>query len=108
MEPLRQKSKTLTGFLEQLLDRFLANDVRLITPRNPEERGCQLSIQLLRADLSVVHSHLESKGIICDTRQPDVMRIAPVPMYNKHIEVYKFVAALQEVICKNVSQGGKA
>ncbi|PVW17007.1 kynureninase [Marixanthomonas spongiae] len=96
-ENLRKKSVTLTGFLEFLLDEMNNESISVITPRNPEERGCQLSIQVKDADKSL-HTKLTEVGVISDWREPDVIRIAPAPLYNSFTDVYGFVERLKEVL----------
>ena len=92
MESLRKKSVLLTGFLE-----FLLNDIAksshyftVITPTNPEERGCQISI-LMKQNGRKVFNTITKAGVIADWREPDVIRVAPVPMYNSFEEVWRFV-----------------
>jgi kynureninase len=99
MAPLRAKSVQLTRFLQELLEQRLAGDVRLITPVQPDRRGCQLSLAI-RADMGRrVQSQLEQRGVMTDWREPDVLRVAPVPLYNSFEDVARFVHALQE--CMN-------
>jgi len=94
MRKLTSKQHLLTGYLEYLLKKKLKDEVEITTPSDPEQRGCQLSL-LFKADVTAVHSMLESKGIICDLRK-NVMRIAPVPLYNSFYDVWKFVETLKE------------
>ena len=93
MAALRRKSLVLTGYLEFLLREWLPRDCRLITPSNPGERGCQLSIQVL-SEPKARFKALESQGVICDFREPDVIRVAPVPLYNGFAEVWGFARGL--------------
>lgn len=94
---LRQKSERLTGYLERLLDELNDDRIQIITPRNKEERGCQLSIQVRDANKEV-HTRLTQAGVISDWREPDVIRVAPTPLYNNFEDVFKFVQRLQEVL----------
>ena len=96
-ENLRNKSEKLTGYLEFLLDEMKNDAINVITPRNPEERGCQLSIQVKNAD-KTLHTKLTEAGVISDWREPDVIRIAPAPLYNNFEDVYKFSEKLKEVL----------
>lgn len=96
-ENLRRKSVRLTGFLEFLLSEFNHPAIRVITPKNPDERGCQLSIQVKNADRSL-HNKLTEKGVISDWREPDVIRIAPTPLYNTFEEVYHFSQILKSIL----------
>ena len=100
MDQLRQKSIKLTGYLYDLLR---ANDLfshcTVITPTEPDERGCQLSL-LVRPNGKQVFDHLTQHGVIADWREPDVIRIAPVPLYNSFEDTWKFVELLKEGIRK--------
>ena len=96
---LRQKSAALSGYLEFLLDR-LAPDVELITPRACGSRGCQLSLRITgRAGRGKrVFDALTSQGIIGDWREPDTIRLAPVPLYNSFADVYRGAEALAQTL----------
>ncbi len=89
IENLRAKSVLLTGYLEFLL----AGRCEIMTPKNAEERGCQLSI---RAKSKKVHDALTAGGVICDWREPDCIRVAPVPLYNMFMDVYRFAKIFAE------------
>lgn len=97
MDRLRKKSKKLTGYLEFLLDELNDHRIRIITPRDPEQRGCQLSIQVKNADKSL-HDQLTEAGVISDWREPDVIRVAPVPLYNSFEDVFEFVERLKKIL----------
>lgn len=97
MENLREKSIALTGYLSFLLDEMNDDRICVITPGNPEERGCQLSIQVKSADRSL-HDQLTQSGVISDWREPDVIRVAPTPLYNSFEDVYTFVNRLKSVL----------
>ncbi|MFC7357662.1 kynureninase [Jejudonia soesokkakensis] len=94
---LRAKSEKLTGYLEFLLDELNTNNINIITPRNKNERGCQLSIQVKNADKKL-HTKLTEAGVISDWREPDVIRVAPAPLYNSFEDVFEFVQRLKEVL----------
>ena len=96
-ENLRKKSEKLTGFLEFLLDEMKKDAINVITPRNPEERGCQLSIQVKNADKNL-HTKLTEAGVISDWREPDVIRVAPAPLYNSFEDVFRFYEKLKDVL----------
>ncbi len=96
-ENLRKKSEKLTGYLEFLLDEMKNDAINVITPRNPEERGCQLSIQVKKAD-KILHSKLTNAGVISDWREPDVIRVAPAPLYNSFEDVFRFSEKLKKVL----------
>jgi len=102
---LREKSLLLTGYLELLIDTHLSSHaarVSVITPRDPNQRGCQLSLLVARQgddfDVHVLHRQLADKGVICDVRQPNVIRVAPTPLYNRFEDVRKFVEILKDIL----------
>jgi kynureninase len=94
---LREKSRALTAFLADCLARHLPTQVTILTPADPEQRGCQLSLRLNvdTTQAKRIHQQLLDAGIICDWREPNVMRAAPVPLYNTFSEVWTLVAALK-------------
>jgi kynureninase len=93
LEKLRAKSKSLTGYLEFLIDQLDSDQFSIITPREPDQRGCQLSIRT-HDQGKVLFERLTKAGIFCDWREPDVIRVAPTPFYNTYDEVYRFVKIL--------------
>jgi len=97
---LREKSLQLTGYLEQLMTQELGDKVRIITPGNPNERGCQLSIMVNVEGLDgkAMHDTLEANGVTTDWRYPNVIRVAPVPLYNSFQDAYHFVRILKECL----------
>lgn len=95
MDRLREKSRRLTGYLEHLLRDHFPDDLAIITPADPEQRGCQLSLRTGPRG-GLVHRHLSECGIRCDWREPDVIRVAPVPLYNRFADVLRFVEAMTE------------
>lgn len=99
IKSLRQKSILLTGYLEHLLRAIDMDEIvfKIITPSNPRERGCQLSIAIKRQGRKIFAS-LTSKGIVVDWREPNVIRLAPVPLYNTFEEVFKFSQIFKAVI----------
>ena len=98
MERLRAKSVQLTGYLEFLLEQKASAKFTVITPRQPERRGAQLSIRLAHEGRKLC-DQLAAEGVTGDWREPDVFRVAPIPLYNSYHDVYRFVeqfsAALQ-------------
>jgi kynureninase len=94
---LTKKSIRLTAYLEFLLNQINDNRIRIITPVNADERGCQLSIQVLGADKRLFHM-LSDKGVIADWREPDVIRVAPVPLYNSFKDVHNFIELTKECL----------
>ncbi|MGH8278347.1 MAG: kynureninase [Gammaproteobacteria bacterium] len=102
MPALRQKSLKLTGYLEWLLAQNLAGKVESITPSAPEARGCQLSLRLMCPNerARAAFRGLEAAGVVADWREPDVIRVAPVPLYNTYTDIHRFVEILKEVLRK--------
>ncbi len=100
MKRLREKSLALTGFLEALLDAKLRDEVDVITPRDPAQRGCQLSLRLHAgvARGKAIFEELNRCDVMCDWREPDVIRVAPVPLYNSFEDVWDFVEILAAVL----------
>jgi len=99
MDALRKKSEKLTGYFEFVINEIDSDDIKIITPENPQERGCQLSIQVKNADKSL-HKKLTEHHIITDWREPDVIRCAPTPMYNSFEDVYRMVEFLSLILSK--------
>ncbi|MBC7383747.1 MAG: kynureninase [Bacteroidia bacterium] len=101
MEKLRMKSEKLTGFLEYLLKDVAGQNstvnFTIITPSNPTERGCQLSI-VVKNDGRKLFDHLQDNHILPDWREPDVIRMSPVPMYNSFKDVYKVGLAVKSYL----------
>ncbi len=97
MDALREKSEKLTGYFEYLIGEIDSDDIKIITPHNAHERGCQLSIQVKNADKSL-HKKLTENNIITDWREPNVIRCAPVPMYTSFADVYRMVFILKELL----------
>ncbi|MGB5542036.1 MAG: kynureninase [Gammaproteobacteria bacterium] len=97
MDRLRKKSESLTGYLESLLLELLTDHVRIFTPTNPSQRGCQLSLSLAqgRERGREVFEAISADGVIADWREPDVIRVAPVPLYNSYQDVWRFVDILR-------------
>ena len=94
MEKLVVKSKKLTDYLLFLLNTIETNRIEIITP---EERGCQISIRVKNGDKELFNKITE-KGVIADWREPDVIRVAPVPLYNSFSDVFNFYNILKAVI----------
>jgi kynureninase len=97
MENLIKKSHQLTQFLENLILTELGAKIEIITPTNPNDRGCQLSLRLVNLMPNIMDK-LHDVGIIADWREPDVIRIAPVPLYNTFVECYEFTHRLKTII----------
>ena len=97
MAALREKSIRLTGYLESLIRQRLADVLDIVTPRDPARRGCQLSLRVIggRERGHELFEHLSAAGIVGDWREPDVIRISPAPLYNRHTDVLRFVRAVE-------------
>ncbi|MEZ4415307.1 MAG: kynureninase [Gemmatimonadota bacterium] len=96
MHALRAKSELLTGYLESLIDGIPGDRIQVLTPREPERRGCQLSIRIEGTDAKALEAWLVARGIVCDAREPDVLRAAPTPLYNTFHDAWRLAAALAE------------
>jgi len=93
MEPLRAKSVRLTSYLEFLLNQNASKRFTIITPKSRNERGCQLSIQA-HEHPKELHKELIAADVKCDFREPNVIRVAPTPLYNTFHEVWRFAQLL--------------
>ncbi|KAM7365815.1 hypothetical protein PAMP_016720 [Pampus punctatissimus] len=101
MRTLRRKSLLLTGYLEYLIQHIYPEDpshpcrslVHIITPSDPQQRGCQLSLAF-SVPIRKVFQELEKRGVACDMREPSVLRVAPVPLYNSFSDVHRFIETL--------------
>ncbi len=99
MQALRQKSERLTGYLFELINQELAEQVRIITPADIKQRGAQLSLSLRESHRGrEVHAALLRAGVVSDWREPNVIRVAPAPLYNSFADVLNFVRRLQEIL----------
>jgi len=100
---LRAKSSRLTAYADRMIRERVGNDIRNITPEAPEERGCQLSLRVSGGSRRgrLIFDALADHGFVCDWREPDIIRIAPAPLYNRFIDVFELVeelaAALKEI-----------
>jgi kynureninase len=93
MEPLRAKSMKLTGYLEFLIEQIGSKKFSIITPADPNARGAQLSIQA-HEHPKQLHEEFIARGVKCDFREPNVIRVAPAPLYNTFHEVWRFAQIL--------------
>ena len=94
---LREKSVRLTGYLEFLLNRLETRRFEIITPRDPSQRGCQLSL-LIRDRARELLNALHTAGVVCDFREPNVIRPAPAPLYNSFHDVWEFAMTFHRVV----------
>jgi kynureninase len=100
MPVLRAKSERLTEYLYYLLQCLPSGHFEILTPAEPARRGCQLSL--------VVHDRphellvaLQAEGVVCDCREPNVIRVAPVPLYNTFQEVWTFARILEQFLSRS-------
>ena len=101
MTAIRQKSERLTMYLEQMIRSVLDKEVEIITPSKPSARGAQLSIIFTRmpSPLKFVHDYIRHhEHIVVDFREPNVIRVAAAPLYNKFTELYKFVLCVRRAL----------
>lgn len=106
MEEIREKSAKVTGYLKGLLAPYLTSDemqdwqklFTIITPHNPAERGAQLSLRLQPGLLDTVLEILEAEGVVVDDRKPDVIRVAPAPLYNSFEDAWTFVQVFKKAL----------
>ena len=97
IENLRIKSEELTSYLEDLLENELEDKIEIITPKSRKDRGCQLSLRL-RKIFPEIMDNLHQNGILADWREPDVIRIAPVPLYNSFEDCFRFVEKIKKIV----------
>lgn len=102
MDALRERSLRLTGYLEARLLNYKGGEppYSIITPSNPAERGAQLSVLLKPGLLDSVQEYIEERGVVVDERKPDVLRIAPAPLYNSFSDIHRFIVIFQEACSK--------
>ena len=100
MTALRKKSVALTSFMQRLIEERLPADVEIITPKDPEQRGCQLSLRIARPAALAKRclEQLAAAGMIGDWREPDVLRLAPIPLYNSFTDVFAAIDILARTI----------
>lgn len=96
IDVLRKKSVHLTGYMEYLLQQVTHLDFQIITPTDPNRRGCQLSL-LFGDSGRKVFDTLTENGIVADWREPNVIRIAPVPLYNTYEDCFKLYELMMSV-----------
>jgi len=98
MAALRAKSEQLTAAFDALIRTHVGDVLAIATPSEPARRGCQLSLRVKgpREAGRSLFEHLHARGIVVDWREPDVIRAAPTPLYNRHIDCLRFVLAVRE------------
>jgi kynureninase len=113
IKELREKSLKMTKYLEYMLD-LLAKEQNgssercfsIITSRNPAERGAQISVLLNPGLLDSVMETLEEAGVVVDERRPDVIRVAPAPLYNSYSDVFDFIQVFRQACEQAVKKAG--
>lgn len=100
MKEIRKKSVLQFSFFDSMLETYLSDHIETITPKDPKQRGCQLSLKLksLSLDGQNVFNAIEKRGITCDWRHPNIIRVAPTPLYSSFSDIYNFTMILKEVI----------
>lgn len=96
IEKLREKSEKLSNYIDYLISTLDSSKVQVITPKDLKDRGCQLSLRVKNG--KEVFNKLMEEGVIADWREPDVIRIAPVPLYNSFLDICKFYKIIKEQI----------
>lgn len=101
MANLRAKSEKLTAYLEYLILQISGESgiLEIITPKNPSERGCQLSLHIHRGG-KAVFDEWYNQGVVGDWRNPNVIRLAPTPLYNSFLDVFRFAKILEHSLKK--------
>jgi kynureninase len=101
MPALREKSEKLTGYLEFTIDElareFADADISIITPRDSEQRGCQISMDIAGRERRLFDEMIAA-GVIVDFREPCVIRMAPVPLYNSFEDVFTFGEVMRKLL----------
>jgi kynureninase len=102
MQALCERSRRLTGYLETLINARLVETLQIVTPADPLQRGCQLSLRVIggrgmtgRSAGRALFEYLQTNGVLGDWREPDVIRISPAPLYNTHNDVLRFAQAVE-------------
>jgi kynureninase len=108
MSQLVCKSRLLTGYLELLMEGGLVTgdvavegkspQIEIVTSRNPERRGNQLSVRFPNCNVSSISDYLKARAVVVDFREPDIMRVSPSPLYNSFCDVLRFYRFLKEAI----------
>ena len=101
MPALRERSIRLTGYLET---RLRDQGIEILTPTDPEARGAQLSLRFPNA--TAVLEGLEARGVIADYRAPDIIRVAPIPLYSSFHELWRLTEAIREVVDQPANSTG--
>ena len=97
---LRHKSEQQINYLDTMLDAVLGDRIESITPTAMDQRGCQFALRVTAAgvDGRAIYEQLEAADVACDWRYPDVIRVAPVPLYNSFSDIHRFVHILDRIL----------
>jgi kynureninase len=98
MRALRQKTERQIEFFDRRLAESLGDRINCITPQPLHERGCQYALRVTNGDGKRVYEELEKARVLCDWREPDVIRVAPVPLYNSFDDIDRFVNILDGIV----------
>ncbi len=100
IQPLRTKTELQVAYLDYLLEKLFPHKVHNITPQPMHERGCQFALRIVSDGVrgKDVYDALEAAGVACDWRHPDVIRVAPVPLYNSYTDIRRFVTILEGLL----------
>jgi len=103
MRALREKSEKLTGYLEYTIDQLAAEfpsaDISIITPRDPAQRGCQISMDIAGRERKLFDDMIAA-GVIADFREPCIIRMAPVPLYSSFEDVFNFGQVMRRLLAE--------
>jgi kynureninase len=103
MQALREKSEKLTGYLEYTVGLLAAEfpnaDISVITPQDPARRGCQISVDIAGRERKLFDDMIAA-GVIADFREPCIIRMAPVPLYNSFEDVFTFGKVMRHLLAK--------
>lgn len=100
MAPLRAKAERIGTYLDDMLEALIGDRVERITPGTPSERGSQVSLRMTQphVDGQAVFDQLLASNVQCDWRYPDVIRVAPAPLYNSFSDVHRFTTILSKIL----------
>ena len=97
MAALRAKSVRLTTYLEWLIETEIGDAVQIVTPREPGRRGAQLSVRV-PGGADRIQARMQESGVVGDSRPPDVLRLAPSPLFNTFREMWRTARVLREAV----------
>jgi kynureninase len=97
---MRQKSEQQIAYMDYLLQEVIGDRVENVTPQKLSERGCQYALRVVMPGVAgrTVYEQLEAADVACDWRYPDVIRVAPVPLYNSFADIHRFIAILDGLL----------